>query len=89
MALIGGATGWDCSIASPTTVQKYCPFEIGLCSAKEGGMAVPAVRRLVYYLLVGFPFGAMGHAKANRRDALCSSPQVQKQAAFGVKVLSL
>ena len=30
-------------------------------------MAVPAVWRLVYYLLVSFPFGAMDRAKAHRR----------------------
>ena len=43
----------------------------------------------------GLPIGAMDQAKAHRRclrlcepmdrrDALCSSPQVQKQAAFGI-----
>ena len=58
-----------------------------LCSGKEGGMAVSAVWRLVYFL---------AHAQRNQGtrentggassagDALCPSPKIQKQAAFGI-----
>ena len=73
---------------------KYCPFEIGLLQRKRRGHGRPG-RVDTGLLARGLPIGAMEHAKAHRRclrlceptdrrDALCSSPQVQKQAAFGI-----
>jgi len=43
-----------------------CLFEIGLCIAQEGGMAVPAVWRLINLLAFIEP---KQHAEAHRRDA--------------------
>ena len=37
----------------------HCLFEIRLCAAKEGGMAVSAVWRLVYFLAT-LPIGTKG-----------------------------
>ena len=59
---------------------------------QKGGMAVSAVWRLAC-LLSPIPIGTKEHAKTHRRclrlveptdrrDALCSSPKIQKQAAF-------
>ena len=72
----------------------HCPFEIGLCSAKEGGMAVSAVWRLVYLLAPwpAEPRSTPTHTSnylrlvepTDQRDALCPSPKIQKQAAFGI-----
>ena len=50
---------------------------------QKGGMAVSAVWRLAC-LLCHIPIGTKEHAKTHRRDALCSSPKIQKQAAFGI-----
>ena len=50
---------------------------------QKGGMAVSAVWRLAC-LLSPIPIGTKEHAKTHRRDALCSSPKIQKQAAFGI-----
>ena len=41
-------------------------FEIRLCTAKEGGMAVSAVWRLAY-LIAPFPLGTKSQAKEHRR----------------------
>ena len=60
----------------------HCPFEIGLCSGK-GGMAVSAVWRLVCFL-APCPSEPKEQTAAHRRDALCPSTKIQKQAAFGI-----
>jgi hypothetical protein len=45
-------------------------------------MAVSTVWRL--FSLLAPDIGTKEHTKAHRRDALCPSPKVQKQAAFGM-----
>ena len=47
-------------------------------------MAVSAVLRLGN-LLAPIPIETKEYAKAHRRDALCPSPKIQKQSAFGMK----
>ena len=47
-------------------------------------MAVSAVWRLVYFL-APCPSEPKEQTAAHRRDALCPSPKIQKQAAFGIK----
>ena len=71
--------------AIPTQLQDlyHWPFEIGLCSAKERGMAVSAVWTLVY-LLATLPSGTKEHANIHGRDALCPSAKIQKHATFGI-----
>ena len=46
-------------------------------------MAVSAVWTLVY-LLAPLPPEQKEQTAAHRRDALCPSPKIQKQAAFGI-----
>ena len=46
-------------------------------------MAVSAVWRLVYFL-APCPSEPKEQTAAHRRDALCPSPKIQKQAAFGI-----
>ena len=46
-------------------------------------MAVSAVLRLVYFLAT-LPIGTKAQTAAHRRDALCPSTKIQKQAAFGI-----
>ena len=64
-------------------------------AAEKGGMAVSAVWRLVYFL-APCPSEPKEQTAAHRRclwlvvptdrrDALCSSTQIQKQAAFGMR----
>ena len=53
-------------------------------TAREGGMAVSAVWTMVYLLATDSHWNKE-HAKAHRRDALCPSPKIQKQAAFGMR----
>ena len=52
-------------------------------AAEKGGMAVSAVWRLVYFL-APCPSEPKEQTAAHRRDALCPSPKIQKQAAFGI-----
>ena len=47
----------------------HCQFEIGFCSAKEGGMAVSAVLRLVY-LFAPCPLKPRSTPNANKRDSV-------------------
>ena len=65
----------------------HCPFEIRLCSGKERAMAVSAVWRLVYFL-APCPSEPKEQTAAPRRDALCPSTKIQKQAAFGIRIPS-
>ena len=51
-------------------------------AAEKGGMAVSAVWRRVYFL-APCPSEPKEQTAAHRRDALCPSTQIQKQAAFG------
>ena len=46
-------------------------------------MAVSAVWRLVYFL-APYPSEPKEQTAAHRRDALCPSNKIQKQAAFGI-----
>ena len=46
-------------------------------------MAVSAVWRLAYFART-LPIVTKEHANAHRRDALCPSPKIQMQAAFGI-----
>ena len=58
-------------------------FEIRLCSAKERGDG--RLGRVDTGLLARtLPSGTKEHANAHRQDALCPSPKIQKQAAFGI-----
>ena len=52
-------------------------------AAETGGMAVSAVWRQVYFLASCAPSEPKEQTAAHRRDALCPSTQIQKQAAFG------
>ena len=52
-------------------------------AAEKGGMAVSAVWRLVYFL-APYPSEPKEQTAAHRRDALCPSTKIQKQAAFGI-----
>ena len=56
-------------------------------AAEKGGMAVSAVWRLVYFLAPS-PSEPKEQTAAHRRDALCSSTKIQKQAAFGIRIPS-
>ena len=47
-------------------------------------MAVSAVWRLAYFART-LPIVTKEHANAHRRDALCPSPKIQMQAAFGIR----
>ena len=63
-----------------------CPFEIGLCITKEGGMAVSAVLRLVHLLApcpseLWHPLPYTGGASGSERR-LCPSSKVQKLSAW-------
>ena len=60
----------------------HCHFEIGLCSAKEGHDRLGRIETEL--LARTFPIGNKVHTNAHRRDALCPSPKIQKQAAFGI-----
>jgi hypothetical protein len=53
-------------------VQYQCLFEIGLCIAQEGGMAVPAVWRLINLLAFIEP---KQHTEAHRRNACAPLPK--------------
>jgi hypothetical protein len=54
-----------------------------LCSAKERGNG--RLGRVHTGLLAcTLPIVTKEHANAHRRDALCPSPKIQKQAAFGI-----
>jgi hypothetical protein len=53
-------------------VSEQCPFEIGLCIAKEESMAVSAVWRLINLLAFIEP---KQHSKAHRRDACAPLPK--------------
>jgi len=50
-----------------------CLFEIGLCIPEEGGMAVPAVWRLI--ILLAFIKPKQNALKAHRRDACAPLPK--------------
>ena len=52
-------------------------------AAEKGGMAVSALWRLVYFL-APYPSEPKEQTAAHRRDALCPSTKIQKQAAFGI-----
>ncbi|NBS52275.1 MAG: hypothetical protein EBS96_06595 [Spartobacteria bacterium] len=52
-------------------------------AAEKGGMAVSAVWRLVC-VLAPCPSEPKELTAAHRRDALCPSTKIQKQAAFGI-----
>ena len=52
-------------------------------AAEKGGMAVSAVWRLVYFL-APYPSEPKEQTAAHRRDALCPSTKIQKQADFGI-----
>ena len=52
-------------------------------AAEKGGMAVSAVWRRVYFL-APCPSEPKEQTAAHRRDALCPSTKIQKQAAFGI-----
>jgi hypothetical protein len=54
-------------------------------AAEKGGMAVSAVWRLVYFL-APCPSEPKEQTAAHRRDALCPSTKIQKQAAFGIRI---
>ena len=69
-------------IALKDFLSYHCPFEIRLCSGK-GGMAVSTVWKLVYFLAPS-PSESKEQTSAHRRDALCPSSKIQKQAAFGM-----
>jgi hypothetical protein len=49
------------------------------------GMAVSAVWRLVCFL-APYPSEPKEQTAAHRRDALCPSTKIQKQAAFGIRI---
>ena len=49
-------------------------------------MAVSAVWRMVYFLAT-LASRTKEQTAAHRRDALCPSPKIQKQAAFGIREL--
>ena len=57
-------------------------LKLDFAAQNKGGMAVSAVWTLVYLLV---PLVTKEHANAHRRDALCPSPKIQKQAAFGIR----
>ena len=56
-------------------------LKLNLASRKKGGMAVPAVWRLINYARVHRTQTARRSSQAGR---LCSSPKIQKQAAFDI-----
>ena len=60
------------------------PLKLDFVAQKKGGMAVSAVWRLVYFL-APCPPEPKEQTAAHRRDALCPSTKIQKQAAFGIK----
>ncbi len=83
-------------LSQPNTI---VPLKLDFAAQKKGGMAVSAVWRLVY-LLAPCPARTKEHANAHRhylrlveptdrRDALCPSPKIQKQAAFGKSDFSI
>ncbi len=59
-----------------------CPFEIGLCSGKGGRGRLARVETGL--LSRTLPIGTKEQTAAHRRDALCPSTKIQKQAAFGI-----
>ena len=65
-----------------------CPFEIGLCSGKEEHSRFDRVETGL--LSRTLPIGTKGADRSTqaippaRRDALCPSTKIQKQAAFGI-----
>ena len=65
-----------------TGIYTIVPLKLDF-AAEKGGMAVSAVWRLVYFL-APCPSEPKEQTAAHRRDALCPSPKIQKQAAFGI-----
>ena len=77
----------DVTQALPYTIVS---LKLDFKTARDGGMAVSAVWTLVYLLATDSHWnqGACQSTQAvptDRRDALCPSPKIQKQATFGIR----
>ena len=59
-------------------------LQLDFAAKKGGGMAVSDVWRLVCFL-APCPSEPKEQTAAHRRDALCPSTKIQKQAAFGMR----
>jgi hypothetical protein len=69
-------------------IEVIVSLQLDFAAQKKGGMAVPAVWRLVYFSRT-MPIGTKDPSNAHRRDELCPSTNIQKQAPIPKKGLCL